>query len=65
VIFLEVVDCEIMVICCYLVSQFLEGLGSILVVTRDGDFILAARVFEERFGYGIIKNSKMLNSWLN
>jgi hypothetical protein len=54
-----------MAICRNLASQSLEGLGSILVATRDGDFTLTARAFEERFGYGIIKNSKMLNSWLN
>jgi len=64
-IFPEAADREIMAICRYLASQSLEGLGSILVATRDGDFTLAARAFEERFGYGIIKNSKMLNSWLN
>jgi hypothetical protein len=64
-IFPEAADREIMAICRHLASQSLEGLGSILVATRDGDFTLAARAFEERFGYGIIKNSKMLNSWLN
>lgn len=64
-IFPESADREIMAICRYLASQSLEGLGSILVATRDGDFTLTARAFEERFGYGIIKNSKMLNSWLN
>ena len=46
-------------------SKPLEGLGCILVATRDGDFTLTARAFEERFGYGIIKNSQMLNTWLN
>ena len=64
-IFPEPADREIMAICRNLASQSLEGLGSILVATRDGDFTLTARAFEERFGYGIIKNSKMLNSWLN
>ena len=64
-IFPEPADREIMAICRNLAAQSLEGLGSILVATRDGDFTLTARAFEERFGYGIIKNSKMLNSWLN
>ena len=61
----EPADRNIMAIVKVLASQSLEGLGSILVATRDGDFTLTARAFEERFGYGIIKNSKMLNTWLN
>jgi hypothetical protein len=64
-IFPEDADRQIMAIVKLLASQSLEGLGSILVATRDGDFTLTARAFEERFGYGIIKNSKMLNAWLN
>ena len=64
-IFPEDADRQIMAIVKLLASQSLEGLGSILVATRDGDFTLTARAFEERFGYGIIKNSQMLNTWLN
>ena len=64
-VFPEAADREIMSIVKLLAAQSLEGLGSILVATRDGDFTLTARAFEERFGYAIIKNSKMLNSWLN
>ena len=63
-VFPEDADRQIMAIVKLLAAQSLEGLGSILVATRDGDFTLTARAFEERFGYGIIKNSKMLNSWL-
>jgi len=64
-VFPEDADRQIMAIAKRLASQSLEGLGSILVATRDGDFTLTARAFEERFGYGIIKNSQMLNAWLN
>ena len=64
-VFPEDADRQIMAIVKRLASQSLEGLGSILVATRDGDFTLTARAFEERFGYGIIKNSQMLNAWLN
>ena len=64
-VFPEAADREIMAIVKLLATQSLEGLGSILIATRDGDFTLTARAFEERFGYGIIKNSKMLNSWLS
>ena len=64
-VFPEDADRQIMAIVKRLASQSLEGLGSILVATRDGDFTLTARAFEERFGYGIIKNSQMLNTWLN
>ena len=64
-VFPEAADREIMSIVKLLAAQSLEGLRSILVATRDGDFTLTARAFEERFGYAIIKNSKMLNSWLN
>ena len=63
-VFPEEADRNIMAIARLLASQSIEGSGSILVATRDGDFTLTARAFEERFGYGIIKNSKMLNSWL-
>ena len=64
-VFPEAADRQIMAIVRLLAAQSLEGLGSILIATRDGDFTLTARAFEERFGYGIIKNSKMLNSWIN
>ena len=64
-VFPEEADRKIMAIVKLLASQSIEGLGSILIATRDGDFTLTARAFEERFGYGIVKNSKMLNSWLS
>jgi len=63
--FPEKADRQIMMVCKKLASKSLEGVGSILVATKDSDFTLTARAFEERFGYGIIKNSRMLNNWLN
>jgi len=42
----------------------LDGIGSILIASRDGDFTLFARAFEERFGFGVVKNAQQLRSWL-
>ena len=63
-IYPEDADKKIMMVSMHLAEQSLEGLGTILVATRDGDFTLTARAFEERFGFGVVKNSRMLNSWL-
>jgi len=57
-------DKKIMMVSMHLAKQSLDGLGTILVATRDGDFTLTARAFEERFGFGVVKNSRMLNAWL-
>ena len=48
----------------HIAKQCLEGLGAVIIATRDGDFTLTARAFEERFGFGVIKNSRMLNAWI-
>ena len=63
-IYPEAPDRIIMMISIHLAKQCLEGLGTVLVATRDGDFTLTARAFEERFGFGVVKNSRMLNAWL-
>lgn len=63
-IYPEAPDRVIMAIAIHLANQSLEGLGTVLIATRDGDFTLTARAFEERFGFGVIKNSRMLNAWL-
>ena len=63
-IYPEAPDRVIMSIAIHLANQSLEGLGTVLIATRDGDFTLTARAFEERFGFGVIKNSRMLNAWL-
>ncbi|HII23047.1 MAG TPA: hypothetical protein HA359_02195 [Candidatus Poseidoniaceae archaeon] len=64
-VFPELPDQEIMCNGKVLASKPLEGLGSVLIASKDSDFTVVSRAFEERFGYGIIKNSKMLNSWLS
>ena len=38
----------------------IDNVGSIVVATHDGDFTVVARAFEERFGFGIAKNSRTL-----
>ena len=60
----EVADRKIMKVAIHIAKQCLEGLGAVIIATRDGDFTLTARAFEERFGFGVIKNSRMLNAWL-
>jgi hypothetical protein len=57
-------DRTIMQIASQLATQSLQDLGTVLVATRDGDFTLVARAFEEQFGFGIAKNSRSLNTWL-
>ena len=42
----------------------IDNVGSIVVATHDGDFTVVARAFEERFGFGIAKNSRTLKQWL-
>jgi len=60
----EAPDRVIMQIASQLATQSLQDLGTVLVATRDGDFTLVARAFEEQFGFGIAKNSRSLNAWL-
>lgn len=60
----EAADRKIMKVAIHIAKQCLEGLGAVIIATRDGDFTLTARAFEERFGFGVIKNSRMLNAWI-
>ena len=60
----EAGDRTIMKVAMHVAKQSLEGLGAVIIATRDGDFTLTARAFEEKFGFGVIKNSRMLNAWL-
>ena len=62
-IYPEAPDRIIMGIALQLATQPLQELGTVLVATRDGDFTLVARAFEEQFGFGIAKNSRSLNAW--
>ncbi|MBT6645348.1 MAG: hypothetical protein HOB52_06050, partial [Euryarchaeota archaeon] len=63
-IYPEAPDIEIMKIAMHLADQPLRGIGTVLIATRDGDFTMVARAFEERFGFGVAKNSRTLNLWI-
>jgi hypothetical protein len=63
-IYPESPDRTLMRIAAQLATQSLQDLGTVLIATRDGDFTLVARAFEEQFGFGIAKNSRSLNAWL-
>tara|TARA_Y100000766_G_scaffold112496_1_gene96463 strand:+ start:58580 stop:61972 length:3393 start_codon:yes stop_codon:yes gene_type:complete len=63
-IYPESPDRTLMCIAAQLATQSLQDLGTVLIATRDGDFTLVARAFEEQFGFGIAKNSRSLNAWL-
>ena len=60
----ERADQSLMCLCTAMANRPLGELGSILIATRDSDFALVARAVEERFGFGVIANSRDLNSWL-
>lgn len=61
----EAPDRTIMHIATHLAKKSLGNLGTILVATRDSDFTLVSRALEERFGFGVAKNSRALNSFLH
>ena len=63
-IYPEVADQRLMCLCAAMANRPLGELGSVLIATRDSDFALVARAIEERFGFGVIANSRNLNSWL-
>ena len=63
-IYPEESDLKIMLQARSLAESHLDGIGSILIASRDGDFTLFARAFEERFGFGVVKNAQQLRSWL-
>ena len=57
-------DRKIMQYASVLSNRPIDNVGSIVVATHDGDFTVVARAFEERFGFGIAKNSRTLKQWL-
>jgi len=57
-------DRKIMQYASVLSNRPIDNVGSIVVATQDGDFTVVARAFEERFGFGIAKNSRTLKQWL-
>ena len=61
----EAPDRTLMNIALHLAKQSLGNLGTVLVATKDSDFTLVSRAFEERFGFGVAKNSRDLNSFLH
>ena len=63
-IYPEAPDIDIIKIATHLADQPLRGIGTVLIATRDGDFTMVARAFEERFGFGVAKNSRTLNLWI-
>jgi len=63
-IYPEAADIDIIKIATHLADQPLRGIGTVLIATRDGDFTMVARAFEERFGFGVAKNSRTLNLWI-
>ena len=63
-IYPEIADQTLMSLCTAMANRPLGELGSILMATRDSDFALVARAIEERFGFGVIANSRNLNSWI-
>ncbi len=57
-------DIKIMQLASVLAERSVEDIGCLLVATKDGDFTLIGRAIEEKLGFGIIKNSRTLQSWL-
>ena len=57
-------DRKIMQYASVLSNRPIDNVGSVVVATQDGDFTVVARAFEERFGFGIAKNSRTLKQWL-
>ena len=57
-------DRKIMQYAAALSNRPIDNVGSIIVATHDGDFTVVARAFEERFGFGVAKNSRTLKQWL-
>ena len=42
-------------------SSFTQGVGSVVVATRDSDFKLVSRALEEEFGFGVVGDVQQLN----
>ena len=63
-IYPEQPDRMIMQYAAVLSGRPIDNVGAIIVATQDGDFTVVARAFEERFGFGIAKNSRTLSPWL-
>ena len=60
----EINDIKIMHLASILTKRPIDDIGCLLIATKDGDFTLIARAIEEKLGFGIVKNSRTLQSWL-
>jgi hypothetical protein len=61
----EAPDRTLMHLALHLAQKSLGNLGTVLIATRDSDFTLVSRALEERFGFGVAKNSRALNGFLH
>jgi len=43
-------------------NSTVPDLGSVLVASRDSDFMLISRALQDTFGFGVISNAQQLNS---
>jgi hypothetical protein len=62
-IFPEAGDIDIMLFAAHLSGEALTGFGSVLVASRDSDFTVPARAFQERFGFAVVDNAHSLATW--
>jgi hypothetical protein len=62
-IYPEAGDIDIMLLAAFLSSEALPGFGSVLVASRDSDFTVPARAFQERFGFAVVDNAHSLSTW--
>ena len=53
-------DCDIMREASVIANSFHDGVGSIVVATRDSDFRLVSRALEESFGFGVVGDAQQL-----
>ena len=63
-IYPELPDRKIMQYASVLSQRPIDNVGAVVIATHDSDFTVVARAFEERFGFGIAKNSRTLSPWL-
>ncbi len=59
-IYPEIGDCDIMREAAVVANGAHEGIGSIVVATRDSDFKLVSRALEERFGFGVVGDAQQV-----
>ena len=55
-------DIDIMYDCFIHANSTVPDLGSVLVASRDSDFMLISRALQDTFGFGVISNAQQLNS---